>query len=70
MPGRCLRGLSRRGSELKREKLTLATQNFLDAGMGNVSDAFAYFELRGVSREDLARVRVEDLNLVTATDSF
>jgi hypothetical protein len=47
--------------ELKREKLTLATQNFLDAGMGNVSDAFAYFELRGVSREDLARVRVEDL---------
>lgn len=46
--------------EIKREKLTIAVQNGLNSGW-NLPDTLEYLAFRGVSKEDLALVRGEDL---------
>ena len=46
--------------ELKRERLTLAVQNGLNQGW-SLKDTLQYLTIRGISREDLALVRGEDL---------
>jgi hypothetical protein len=47
-------------TEIKREKLTIAVQNGLDEGW-SLRETQEYLTIRGVSKEDLALVRVEDL---------
>ncbi len=55
-------------TELKREKLTIAVQNGLNSGW-SLHDTFEYLEFRGVSKDDLALVRGEDLVIPDALEA-